>query len=227
MRIRGKTGDFGARPAYQTAVVRTNKPDSPAPFDAQGSYVSTNSDNYDDVDLTSVTDSKFFIRFGIQYKITSTSVGSADVSLQVSYRAKGMMGAPSRRSCWRLVHFLSSVRPSRAGCLPWRLVRSMWLMCLLTQIPNLSIGLPTRRRSLLLRHQGTGPPWAVGGLQAMMRTISTTLRPPPQTKCGFGLESCVGARSETRTSRGMCLLSWPRAGRAASLVESGPIWRLP
>jgi hypothetical protein len=90
MRIRGLTGDLGARPAIQTAAVRTNKPDTPVAFPGE-SYVSSNSDNYADINLADVCDDKFFIRFGVQTMITSTDVGSADVSLQVSYRAKGLM----------------------------------------------------------------------------------------------------------------------------------------
>jgi hypothetical protein len=90
MRIRGRSGDFGAKPSLQVASVRTNKPDSPVGFPGE-SYVSTNSDNYADVDLSSVCDDEFFIRFGVMYKITSSDVGSADVSLQVSYRAKGQI----------------------------------------------------------------------------------------------------------------------------------------
>lgn len=90
MQIRNLAGHFGARPCYQTAAVHPNKPDAPTAFSGV-SYYTSNGANYDLANLTAVTNEKFFIRFGVQYMIQNTDVGTADVSLQVSYQAKGQM----------------------------------------------------------------------------------------------------------------------------------------
>jgi len=90
MQIRNLTGDFGARPCFQIASVTPNKPDAPAAFVGVSYYVADGA-TFDLQNLASITNGEFLIRFGVQYMIQDTDVGTADVSLQVSYGAKGQM----------------------------------------------------------------------------------------------------------------------------------------
>lgn len=87
LRIAAINGNFQGRVVYQTATVRTNKPNGPTTDDgwntSEGAY-------YHEFDLTTVTDDYFFIRFGVEFSGHTSTLGSADVSLQVAYRAKGM-----------------------------------------------------------------------------------------------------------------------------------------
>jgi len=86
MRIAALNGNFKARAVYQTATVRTNKPNGPTTDDG---WEQTEGAYFHDFDLTAVTDDYFFIRFGVECLGHTSTLGSADVSLQVSYRAKG------------------------------------------------------------------------------------------------------------------------------------------
>jgi len=88
MSVSALTNDFKCRPAYQTAEVRPADADSPVHVTdtwrtADGAY-------YDTVDLSSVTNGKFFIRFGVEYKVVSQgTAGRADIEIQAAYLAKG------------------------------------------------------------------------------------------------------------------------------------------
>jgi hypothetical protein len=87
LRIRALQGDFNARPAYQTAITRPSKPDAAA---GSGTVRTSVGDYYEVIDLTSVTNSKFYIRLGVEYTLTAEGTdGSADVSVQVSYQNRG------------------------------------------------------------------------------------------------------------------------------------------
>jgi hypothetical protein len=77
--------NFQCRFGYQTADVRTDKPNAWA---SNGSLVTTPEVVYD-VDLSAVTPGKFFIRFGVCYQGTGAGAGRGTVALQTSFDACG------------------------------------------------------------------------------------------------------------------------------------------
>jgi len=81
---------FKARLAYQTANVRTNKPNAPT---GTGTWYTDDGENCpNDYDVSTPTSSAFFVRFGVEYQLSEGSTPEgADVSLQVSYGAKGQV----------------------------------------------------------------------------------------------------------------------------------------
>ncbi len=81
------SGDFEVRPAIQTASVRTTEPDD---WSTLGTAVAGNDETCDEFDIATTTVDKFFVRFGVAYKLSTNAVqGEADVSLQVSYNSCG------------------------------------------------------------------------------------------------------------------------------------------
>jgi len=81
-------GNFRAKVSIQTAGVRTDNPD--APDDTQGSgYLTGAGEQYELLDLSTVTPSKFFIRFGLAYSATDTTYSEADAAMQISFGTKG------------------------------------------------------------------------------------------------------------------------------------------
>lgn len=83
VKVKGVTGNFQAKPAYQLAGVRT---DAPEDWVAAGSW-SSGTEDEDTYTVTVTTTTKFWIRFGIAY--ASSSSGTADCSIQVSFDVCG------------------------------------------------------------------------------------------------------------------------------------------
>ncbi len=84
IKVKASSGSatFEAQPAIQTAAVRTNVPDSPTTCGAtsqggDGESVTSS------IDISATTGPKYFVRFGVAYKVQAAGEAQADVSLQV------------------------------------------------------------------------------------------------------------------------------------------------
>ncbi|MFA6958393.1 MAG: hypothetical protein WC538_21205 [Thermoanaerobaculia bacterium] len=78
------------QPAYQTAPVRTDKPDYPQALGV--TTLATNNEAItSNVSLSSATSAKFWIRFGILYKATSGTFGTGNVWMQATLDAWGQI----------------------------------------------------------------------------------------------------------------------------------------
>lgn len=102
------TGNFESRMAIQTAVIRTDNPDVPSllesSYQAQGERCSSV------LDVTSQRSTKFFVRFGVAYHLSSGSTpGQSDTSLEIAYNSCGriiggdtaQLVVPGATSCYR------------------------------------------------------------------------------------------------------------------------------
>ncbi len=86
------TATFETQPAIQTAAVRTNVPDSPAGCGAtsqggDGEAVTAS------IDISGTTGPKYFVRYGVAYKVQAAGEAQADVSLQVCAETFGKIVA--------------------------------------------------------------------------------------------------------------------------------------
>jgi hypothetical protein len=84
------TGNFQCQPAVQLVSVRIDKPDSPAAVAT--TLVGAGETCTGVVNVSADTDDKLYMRCGIAYSLTSgTTMGSADVTLEVTYESCGSM----------------------------------------------------------------------------------------------------------------------------------------
>jgi hypothetical protein len=92
IKIRNIANAFRVQAAYQTAVFRTDRPDTPATC---GSQFNTNSENLvdeADYNLSAVTPGKTWIRFGVAVDVSSApNFGVGDVTFQLAYRQLGIL----------------------------------------------------------------------------------------------------------------------------------------
>lgn len=102
------TGNFESRMAMQAAAIRTDNPDSPILLES--SYTGSGERCSSVLAITSDLTSKYFVRFGVAYHLSSGStLGQSDTSLEVAYNSCGkivggdviQLFAPSTTSLYR------------------------------------------------------------------------------------------------------------------------------
>ncbi len=96
IRVRNVVGNFQAQPAFQVASVRTDMPDAPV---AVGSPMGAGESCTGEANVSTDTDDKMFIRFGVAHGLSSGSaLGSADVEFEVGSVACGRIVGTSTQT---------------------------------------------------------------------------------------------------------------------------------
>ena len=90
LRLHGVAGNIQGQLAIQTAAVRVDVPDQPSLLDSP--QVGEGERCSGGISIAATTASKFWVRFGIGYSLSSgTALSQADISLSVSYTQCGQV----------------------------------------------------------------------------------------------------------------------------------------
>ena len=95
VQVNGGAPTFNVKPAIQVALVRADNPNDSAVISGVGPYTGAGEDNTTEQNIASLTASKFFVRFGVAYKVAAGQYECVYNNMPLSGLAKASKSVPA------------------------------------------------------------------------------------------------------------------------------------